>query len=82
MYPTLRTTGCGRVTYLGVFGYGGTSVTFDATTGMLIGEEEDGDIQFGPCNVHEYRWGTTEEACTQNVTCTVCGNAGYAPQCP
>ena len=38
MAPTLRTTGCGRVTYIEAFGYGASEVTFDATTGAVVGE--------------------------------------------
>jgi hypothetical protein len=81
MVPILRTTGCGHVTYIQAFGYGASEVTFDATTGAVVGERQLGDVGFGACNVHDYRWGTTEEGCTENVTCTICGSTVYASQC-
>jgi hypothetical protein len=89
----LRLSGCGRITLSAAYGNGGTEVTFDATTGALLGVYDASGTNWGACNVLGYVYGKalfapgstialTTDICDTIQQCTFCGNASAdAPAC-
>jgi hypothetical protein len=76
---TIRSTGCGKVTYQDAQ-TSGQAFTFDLATGKLVGVLNAGDVAWGECNVHSYAYGDTNDTCPVVERCKVCGG-GNLPIC-
>jgi hypothetical protein len=89
----IRVMGCGKVSMITTGSYAGSSPTFDAQTGRLVGVYMFSDIVFGSCTAHAYIYGQTllpadaavagaQDACSAISYCTVCGPSSDAyPPC-
>lgn len=84
----VRADGCGLARYESS-GYAGTSYTFDAQSGKLVGVYQFSDTPFGECQAFGYRYGRNlfigiSGGCpeAESSICTVCGSSSGDPACP
>lgn len=70
---TVRYEGCGKIWFTTSGGFSGSTITFDAVTGMVTHVREASDVPYGPCFVHHYEFGERAEACDAAEACSVCG---------
>lgn len=84
----VRAEGCGLARYESS-GYAGTSFTFDAQSGKLVGVYQWSDIPWGECQAFGYQYGRNmlvgvSGGCPEAETtfCAVCGSDSAYPACP
>jgi hypothetical protein len=85
----IRVQGCGKISLEGPGGFVGTSQTFDADSGALIGVYEYSDITGGSCDAFRYISGDVlfigsgllvGASCPEGDYCMACGTGTY-PAC-
>jgi hypothetical protein len=86
--PLVRAEGCGLARYEST-SLSGTSYTFDAQSGKLVGVYQWSDVPWGECQAFGYRYGTNlligiSGGCPEAETtfCTLCGSGSGYPSCP
>lgn len=84
----VATRGCGKIRLEEPNGIAGSSLTFDAKSGSLIGVYEYSDIAAGACNAWAYISGDVlfvgtnlpvGESCQEGDLCMACGTGAYPP---